>query len=179
MKGLFAPLVYRTVAYLASGSDRLDQFTVGSTASITLRRPAALPQGTQYTLTIPGGTEEFITPLATGSGLRFATPVLTLPGHYRLMAGTALLAVYATNLDPREADLSKASAAELDAFLAAHGFTEDQIRRLPAGDRLPERITEARFGMELWKYCVGLVLLLGMLEMAINRHAGGEKTANV
>jgi hypothetical protein len=32
--------------------------------------------------------------------------------------------------------------------------------------------------MELWKYCVGLVLLLALIEMAINRHAGGENTAN-
>lgn len=178
VKGLFAPLVYRTVAYLASGSDRLEQFTVGATATITLRQPGVLPQGTHYALTIPGGTEEFITPTTSGAGLRFTTPVLTLPGHYRMSAGGTLLSVFPANLDAREADLLKASADELDAFLAAHGFNGEQVRRLPAGDQLPERITEARFGMELWKYCLGLVLLLGMLEMAINRHAGGEKTTN-
>ena len=75
-----------------------------------------------------------------GLRLRFATPVLTLrplPAD----GGTALLAVYATNLDPRG---HLGVRAELDAFLAAHGFTEDQIRRLPAGDGF-ERITEARF----------------------------------
>ncbi len=179
MKGLFAPLVYRTVAYLASGSDRLEQFTIGTAASVTLRQPVAPPQGTHYALTIPGGTEEFITPVATGSGLRFVTPRLALPGHYRVTAGKALISLFPANTDPREADLAKASDAEIDGFLAGRGFTEDQVRRLPAGDQLPERITEARFGMELWKYCVGLVLLLGMLEMAINRHAGGEKTTDV
>jgi hypothetical protein len=52
------------------------------------------------------------------------------------------------------------------------------VRRLPPGDELPARITEARYGMELWKYCVGLVLMLALIEMAINRHAGGEKTAD-
>ncbi len=176
MKGLFAPLVYRTVVYLASGTDRLEQFGVGAEASIAVRQGATLPPGAQYALRLPDAVEEFITPSSSGAGLLFKYPLLPLPGHYRITAGDATLALFPANLAPEEADLAKAAAAEVDTFLAVHGFTEEQVRRLPAGDQLPGRITEARFGMELWKYCVGLVLLLALLEMAINRRAGGEKT---
>ena len=176
MKGLFAPLIYRTVVYLASGTDRLEQYTVGSEASIMVRQPGTPSPGAQYALHIPGGVEEFITPSPSGAGLLFKYPLLPLPGHYRLTAGEAVLSLFPANLEPEEADLAKAEPAEVDAFLAERGFAEDQVRRLPAGDELPARITEARFGMELWKYCVGLVLLLALLEMGINRHAGGEKT---
>ncbi|HLF13477.1 MAG TPA: hypothetical protein VI932_01130, partial [Bacteroidota bacterium] len=176
MKGLFAPLVYRTVVYLASGTDRLEQFTVGSEASFTVRRPGALPDGARYALHIPDGVEEFISPSPSGAGLLFRHPLLPLPGHYSLTAGNAVLSLFPANLRPEEADLTKAEPAEVDAFMAERGFTGEQVRRLPAGDQLPARITEARFGMELWKYCVGLVLLLALVEMAVNRHAGGEKT---
>jgi hypothetical protein len=89
-----------------------------------------------------------------------------------------LLALLPANLPAREADLTKAEPGAVDRFLADRGFDEAQVRRLPPGDELPARITEARFGMELWKYCVGLVLLLALVEMMINRHAGGEKTAD-
>jgi hypothetical protein len=178
MKGLFAPLVYRTVAYLASGSERLDQFTVGSEAAVTVRQAGATDPGRGYSLHLPDGVEEFITPSPSGAGLLFRYPVLPLPGEYRLAAGAATLSIFPANLNPAEADLAIAGSGDVDAFLTERGFTGEQVRRLPAGDRLPERITEARFGMELWKYCVALVLLLGLIEMIINRHAGGEKSAD-
>jgi hypothetical protein len=183
MKGLFAPLVYRTVVYLASGPGRSGQYAVGSGAEITLRAAGGGGTGagnaeTRYSLRLPDGVEEFIVPVPSGSGLQFNYPLLTLPGHYRLTAGDTVLAILPANLPAREADLAKADPEAVDRFLADRGFDESQVRRLPPGDGLPARITEARYGMELWKYCVGLVLLLALVEMAVNRHAGGEKTAD-
>lgn len=178
VKGLFAPLVHRTVVYLASGSERPSRYTVGSEAAVTVRDAVRGGDETRYALRLPDGVEEFVTPVPSGQGVKFPTPVLTLPGHYRLTAGDSLLAVLPANLPAGEANLAKADAGAIDAFLAERGFDPAQVRRLPPGDGLPERITEARFGMELWKYCVGLVLLLALAEMAINRRAGGERTAD-
>ena len=186
MKGLFAPLAYRTVVFLATGSERTVVSTVGSEAAVTLR--AAGPAGspgtaarvaeTRYALRLPDGVSEFIVPSPSVTGIQFKVPLLTLPGHYRLTAGDSLLAVLPANLPPRESDLTKASTEAVDRFISGFGFEEAQVRRLPPGEGLPARITEARFGMELWKYCLGLVLLLSMLELAINRRAGGEAAAD-
>jgi hypothetical protein len=177
MKGLFAPLLYRTVVYLATGSERPAQFTVGGELNLTLRRTPAASTRPQYSLRLPDGVDEIVTPSPSPTGVLFRYSSPALPGQYELRSGPAAVALCPVNLLPAEADLRPATDDDVDSLLSRLRFTPDQARRLTAGGELPARIIEARIGTELWKYCLLLVLLLAMVEMFFNRHARGETTS--
>jgi len=174
MKGLFAPLFYRTVVYLATGAERPSQVTVGGDLSFTLRTPPPGSAQTRYTVRLPDGVDELVTASPSPAGMLFRYAPATLPGQYELRGGESALALRPANLDPGEADLRQASEADVDSMVFRMRFTPGQVRRLAAGGELPARIIEARIGTELWKYCLFIVLMLAMVEMYINRHARGE-----
>jgi len=176
MKGLFAPLFYRTVVYLATGAEPQAQFTVGAELSLTLRRPPAVGAQAHYSLRLPDGVDENLTPAPSPAGTLFRYSTPSLPGQYQLRSGDTTLALCSVNLLPPEADLRLATGEEVDSLVARLRFTPGQVDRIDAGAALPSRIMEARIGTELWKYCLALVLLLAMVEMIFNRHARGETT---
>ena len=72
-------------------------------------------------------------------------------------------------MDPAESDLRPATGDELNAFWARIGVTSAQTTSLDSPDKIGATILEARFGIELWKYCVGLALALALVEMIIGR----------
>jgi hypothetical protein len=176
MKGLFAPLLYRTVVYLATGAERAAPVTIGRELTVTLRRPPSGNARVQYSLRLPDGLDEIVSPSPSSAGMLFRYGPTTLPGQYELRGGGAALALRPVNLEPAEADLRLASDDDVDSLVSRARFTTDQVRRLAAGGELPARIVEARIGTELWKYCLLLVILLAMVEMFFNRHARGETT---
>ena len=49
------------------------------------------------------------------------------------------------------------------------GIQSNEIHFSKPGESLQTAILQSRFGVELWKYCVGLALLLALIEMLIAR----------
>ena len=99
----------------------------------------------------------------------FAAKRLTVPGFYELKNGSGLLILVSANIDPRESDTRKASGDELQQFWKRFNIPEASIRSTGSQDQLQSAVLQSRFGVELWKYCISLALLMALLEMLVAR----------
>jgi hypothetical protein len=184
VKGLFVPLVHRSVAYLASQNRQSPPITVGDPVKmmVRLKNPALRDP---FQLRSPGGIEERIAPRffsASGMAL-FESANSSEAGVYELRlppepggrSGDIVEAV-AANIRASESDLRPITDEQLAAFWKSVGVNPGQARRLPAVTGIDKEILEARFGVELWKYFIGLALALALLEMAIGREPSSPPT---
>lgn len=183
VKGLFAPLLHRAALYLGARSESQQTFTVGDVLKLHARMRSSADRGS-YSLRVPTGIDERITPrfVSTAGIALFETPHATEAGIYELRRATQesaagqpnkgeLVQAVAVNVDPAESDLRPVTEDELSAFWSRVGVSPVQTTSLESADKIDATILEARFGVELWKYCVGLALTLAFLEMVIGRAA--------
>jgi hypothetical protein len=181
VKGLFAPLLHRIATYATAQNQPPLSFVPGDNMKIKVRLRDLSARST-YILTTPSGVDERIVPsLLSPLGVAtFESSSSSESGIYRLhIAASATkdlqekehktLQTVAVNVDPRESDLRHVSEKELSEFYARVGIKPVQARRLPANEHIESRVLESRFGVELWKYFVGLAIVLALAEMAISR----------
>lgn len=197
VKGIFVPLVHRSVVYLAVGEQGSQAAITGQDALIVVP-PAAGAGGTQYTLFAPDGTQEYILPVsmmgeraladrqgaaalrtaatATPPGmLGFLKTRIPLPGYYDLKQGAALRAVLSANVDGKESDTRKASEKTLNELWRRRGIEPRVIPSPEQAAQLQAAVLQSRFGVELWKYFLGAALLLALIEMLVARDARNQE----
>ncbi len=182
-KGIFAPLLYRSILYLATDENSNPSSIVGHdvTARVRLREYAGQDN---FVLRAPSGIEERILPQRIGGGIAvFAMPRAMESGIYEIRQDgssghNGLLFAAAVNIDPRESDLRGATGEEMEAFFTSIGVTPAQITHLPSAQTINAAVLESRFGVELWKYFVVLTLLCAITEMLISRARSSDKPAS-
>jgi hypothetical protein len=130
-----------------------------------------------YHLISPEGIDEIVQPKArvignVQTGLSFTLPRLNTPGVYELKNGTTLSALVPINTDPLESDMKRIAEGDMNKFFAARGIPGAAVHEIKPGDTMQDAILQSRFGIELWKYCAGLALLLLLLEMILARDSG-------
>jgi hypothetical protein len=171
VRGLFIPLLYRSVYYLSAGESVAgEQMTVGQPGEL---RITGAPEEGPLRLIGPDGAE--LTPeqrslfgarlLQTGSALR-------APGIYDVRAGEETVRRVAFNIDPRESDPRAAAPDEAAQQLGEVLGTDVRVLEAgEAGDAPPiaEALQQRRMGTEIWN--VFLLLALGFLvtEMVVAR----------
>lgn len=175
-KGIFVPLLHRSAAYLAARQEISPSFLAGEQIRWRLRIPDRTDRDI-FVVRAPDGTEEKVVAQfmqASGSAL-LTSGRATAVGIYDLQRETAgtdsrtTSAAAAVNPDPAESDLGQADDATLQAFWTGIGLDQNQVVRLREGEELERTVQEARFGVELWKYLIGLAVLFALLEMLIGR----------
>lgn len=173
LKGLFAPLMYRSVIYSSAQTRQNDGYSTGDMPFITMqeiRAYASGPTGSgQFKLAGPDGMEELVQQVSTSGGLGFQIPQLTRPGSYELRQDQQLLTVINANINPRESDCRKAEEADFTALWKGFNLDRVVISTISPGDQVQGAILQSRFGIELWKYCIAFALALALLEMLIAR----------
>jgi hypothetical protein len=175
LKGIFAPLMYRSVVYVSGRGETLPSFIAGEEPTISVRRALQISVGSQYSLISPDGTDELIRPSeqtatsVTSSRLPFTLRRCTVPGTYTIASSKNPLSVFAVNIDPLESDIRTATSSDLESFWKRLSVSQSSIHSIGANEQLQTAILQLRFGVELWKYCIALALLLALLEMAIAR----------
>ncbi|HCV42281.1 MAG TPA: hypothetical protein DGH68_02265 [Bacteroidetes bacterium] len=172
VKGLFAPLLHRSIVYLAGGEQSATSGIAGENIKAAVRTKTPAGKGS-YVFRSPAGIEERTVPHANmTSGLSlFESSATTEAGVYELRNGNETLHASAVNIDPEESDLRHATDEELASFWKRVGVNDDQARRLRTSDNLETTILEARLGVELWKYLVLLAVIIALIEMAVAREA--------
>lgn len=188
LKGIYAPLLHRSVAYLASETQPTTGAVVGHIIDTEQRLRAQDARG-PFVLRAPDGGEEKLTPSFAGiSGVaRFHSLPTTVAGTYRLervpagekpdgSGSPATLTAIPVNIAPGESDLGKLNERDWESFLAQHAIPSGRSHRLTTGEQIERVIRESRFGVELWKYCVALAILCALLELAIGRVPKQEPT---
>ncbi len=181
LKGIFAPLMYRSVLYVSSREQSQASSTVGDEAFIRIPGNAAIGTG-EFTLVAPDGGEEYVRPSVSPQGRKMAASSegrwiqrkLMLPGIYEVRNGSTPVSVLAANVDARESDGRRISGDELSEFWKRFGVQSSFVRSLGHGEQLQSAVMQSRFGVELWKYLIGLALLLALLEMFVARDSKKE-----
>jgi len=167
LRGLFVPLLYRSVVYLAADAAGAEALTVGEggvlrVEGVTGAEPLRLvgPDGAEWTpaqRTVPGGV------------VLEVEEAVTAPGVYDVMQGEALLRRVAVNLDPRESDLAALTERAARERLAAATGAEVRVLDAAGGAGLAaaERLRAERAGVELWNVFLALALAFLVAEMLV------------
>ncbi len=164
VRGLFIPLLYRSMFYLSAGETGGDASLVaGQTRELRLTGVAG-GSGAPVRLVGPDGTE--VVPeqrTVFGATLLEAGAALRTPGVYDVLAGDALVRRVAVNLDPRESALARTEPAEAAAALSEALGAEVRLLDAAGADApaVADALREQRAGTEIWN--AFLLLALGLL----------------
>lgn len=166
VRGLFIPLLYRSMYYLSAGETTAgEQLTVGTAGTLRL---AGAPENETLRLVAPDG--ETFTPEQRnlfGAVLLQTDATVRLPGVYDVKAGETLVRRVAFNVDDRESDLRRLDpAAAAERLSDATGAT---VRVLAVADAaaVAEALVEERTGVELWNVFLLLALVFLVAEMLV------------
>ena len=179
VKGLFAPLLYRSMLYLSATGKAPVTSTTGEPLEFHPRLRGA-HAGDAFVVRSPSGIDTRVIPeRSRSSGITTITLADSHePGIYRLFRADGLqgrgnkqqrVAALAANIDPAESDLRLADTSALRAFWERAGLGQDQVHELSSTDPLTERVLQSRFGIELWRYFLILAVLMGLAEMLVAR----------
>ncbi|MEO8168638.1 MAG: hypothetical protein ABI623_10340, partial [bacterium] len=176
LKGLFVPLMYRSGLYLAQ-SQTVASFIVGDEMKVSVRLRNRTDKDS-YVLRSPSGIDERIVPQFTSSAgmATFTSSSASEAGIYDLRKTSGskegeLLQALTVNIAPEETDLQHASDEEINTLFARTGLQPSQVKRIAVTEKIDAAILESRFGVELWKYFIGLALLFAVAEMALGRES--------
>lgn len=179
MRGLFVPLLHRSLYYLSAGSvDAQAAYEIGRVGELQVRAGSG---ETPVQIVGPGGAEylpEQRTVLGT-TRLR-AGAFLDRPGVYELRRGDRLLRRVAVNAPAKESDLAVFEPGE-----AADRLSSDLGRsvELLQGDgpaqsaSLGETVRQQRYGVELWNVFLILALAFLAAEMGVASYQPSAKVS--
>ena len=177
VRGIFAPLLHRTILYLAATRQSQQEAIIGDRLTIQLRQSPGDFQRT-YVLLSPSGIEERIAPQTRSAAglLTFDSAPAEEPGLYRLRyegsspdRDAAILQAVPVHPDALESDLHPATEEVLKAFWKYHGIPEASVSTLDAGASLKREVEATRHGVELWRLFLLLAVLCAGLEMIVAR----------
>ena len=166
VRGLFVPLLYRSVYYLSAGTSVAgEQLVAGRPAEL---RVTGVAPDASLRLRGPGGIE--VTPeqrTLFGATLLQIGETLTEPGVYDVQAGTTQVRRVAVNVDPAESDLQAASSAEASETLRTTTGAPVQAVAAAEDGEVAETLRTQRAGTEVWNVFLLLALLFLAAEMLV------------
>ena len=164
-KGLFVPLVHRSVSYASQQQAPSLETLAGEDVLLSSTTRSAVP----WTIRDPARIERTYTPSSSGwlQTIRFSDTEQV--GVYSVLARDVLLQRFAVNLNPQESKLLKASTEEIDASLRQIGIEASAVQYIQHLQDLVQTVRTSRFGSELWKHCLVVALVLALIEMMIAR----------
>jgi len=159
-KGIFVPLLYRTIQYLAT--DRAPtQYGVGEDV---IRRPSGVSEDRPLVVEDPLGDRTTIASVPMAGGAAWRVQAVDRPGIWRLLLDGREVDRFAVNVDPRESDVRRVEEEMMQRAFGAHEY-----RTIGMKASLEEVISASRYGKELWKVCLGVALVLMIVEMVLGR----------
>ena len=180
LKGVFAPLLHRGIAYAGSRATLRPSLAPGDPLKFSLRLRTFTDRDT-YTITSPEGNVQKVVPefQPEAGTAAFSGGIARERGVYRLARDgrggekARDLAALAVNTSPGESDLRTATGEDIEKFRIGAGIPAGQIYTMPP-EKAAETVQQARYGFELWKDFVVLAALLAVAEMAVGRTAGAK-----
>ena len=173
LHSFIVPFIIRSVEQLASSqSAQQDYFISGQSVTINLPRQIGTPSvklarssaGTSGRETATFDETIEVSRGAYGSFVNI--PQAGYPGFYTLSAGPDTIAYFSVNHDSTESTGEALNADDLKSILG-----DDIISLQGETGGITESIMQAKFGIELWKYCLALALLLLIAESIIVKKA--------
>ncbi len=163
--GIFAPLLFRSGAYVAGGSfGTLDNWEVG-----TMQHPVLLSSKVvELTMVTPLSELFQKQPRSVMGGVEYDAGLVTSPGVYRFEDNGTAVAKFSANIASGSGQLVRSNVDEL-----AGKFKEAKVLDLPR-EQISAEITSARFGTELWRPIAAMFIGLLLAESIIGRSGKRE-----
>ncbi len=164
-RGIFAPLINRSVSYLARATNsQNEEFIIGEEISYS---PEGHFQNPNLVIEKPDGGQVQIKPEISQGKYWVRFNGTALPGVYKLFSEQTLVTQWAVNFDPAETDLAAAEADDLKELVETK-----EVFVISESDNIAQKLSESRFGRELWKYFAAAALMVLLLEMLLFREKG-------
>ena len=164
-KGIFIPMLIKMIKYAAFKMDiNKNQFIVGN--DVVINTPRGSVNRPYELVTIRGGKNK-ITPVFSGSNITFDLKNFVTPGNYKIQQGSEILSVISANVDSKKLGTNN---LDLDKMVDEN----DNIDLISENEDVYEKVKEARFGEEIWKYIVGLALLILLFESFVVKKIEGR-----
>lgn len=159
LRGVFPALLHRCIQYLAT-SGRMGEGTFRTEEAIEVTQKHVSAEG--VVVTGPSGDEILPKIRMAGSEAVLSLPGLPEPGHYIVRHRGKIVNVIDVNVPSEESELRSATASEMDAMFGA-----DQYTIISENDSIEAYILQSRFGREWWKWLLGGVLILALVETVV------------
>jgi hypothetical protein len=168
LKGLFVPLLHRSLVYLAQEPKNIYSLLAGEETTIRLR--TSVPP--KITVKKPDGKEVFVNTQQSvvENRMRFSTTDET--GIYTMETGNLVLDKFAVNIDPDELDILPSNENRLEKIMHQLGITDKMVYTVNQPLDMQHIITESRLGTELWKQFLIAALIVAIIEMFVARERG-------
>ncbi len=171
LRGLFVPLVNRSVMYLSGGaSAENEQLLIGEEIRYASERITA---GARLAIEKPDGALVKIKPEVTRGNYLVRFGQTNMPGTYKLLDGDRLVMQWAVNYDPQE--LQTSGAFEMAQL--ADEVDESRLYVIERGEEIAARLNQTRFGRELWKILAVIALIAIVMETALLKEKTNERAA--
>ena len=170
LKGLFVPLLHRSISYLNQEGDRPSETIAGDEILLKSRARAGIP----WTVQDPGKGQVVVSPTSSGGRQTARFTGTDLVGIYKVTAGKENVEAFAVNLDPRESNTTKASSAVIEGMLHRLGVDPSAVKEVEEPQDLQRTVLQSRFGIELWKYFLLAALIIALAEMIVARTSKQE-----
>jgi hypothetical protein len=169
IKGIFAPLITKSVMFLVSGNSVDGKYIAGELMNINVSE-RTLPQ---IKVKRPDNNVEIINidENQLSDNISYGNTFTT--GNYKFFSGEKLISTVNVNTDPAESVTEYLSESEFAEYLEKINFKGSYIR-IDKGENPAQMILQARFGSELWRYFLLAAILLALIEMTIARNAKKE-----
>lgn len=166
IKSIFAPLMNKSVAYLSSKERQQNIFLAGEEVNINLNNANV----SQIKIEKPNKIEEYVN-LKDNAGRDYlAYSNTNIAGSYKFYSGENLFENISINTDPMESKTEYANESEFENYLEQIAFAGKYIS-IDKEENISQKIMQARFGSELWRYFVLVAIILALIEMTIARNA--------
>ncbi len=166
LKGIFVPLIYKSVLYLAAKDNANLSHIAGEEADINLQKIS----GSQIIVQKPSGVKETINLNRNDNSAYINYRNTAETGFYKLFTGEKQFQSFTININPLESNTEKLKKGEIDDYLKKINFTGTVVNLEP-DENYFAKIQQARFGSELWKIFLIIAFVLALIEMMVARSA--------
>ncbi|MBI3585821.1 MAG: VWA domain-containing protein [Ignavibacteriales bacterium] len=170
-KGLFVPLLHRSVSYLAQEQSQQSEHIAGDEISIKKTGHT----GEQWSIENPATVETMLSASTSShTNIRFSGTELT--GMYAAKAGKTIIQKFAVNVDPSESNTQKASDPDIEKIIKRLGIEPSNVTHIQQPQEMQRVVLQSRFGVELWKYFLIAALIVTLIEMLVARVSKRESS---
>ena len=166
IKSIFAPLINKSVAYLSSKERDENIFLAGDEVNINLKNTNL----SQIKILRPDKSDEFINLNENLRNDYLAYSNTNISGSYKFYSGTNQIENISINTDPSESKTEYADESEFANYLDQIKFAGKYVS-VDKEENISQKIMQARFGSELWRYFLLVAIILALIEMTIARNA--------
>jgi hypothetical protein len=171
MKAFFAPLMAKSLLYCSVRETRDSSIVCGKYALADISNSFSQ----QIKVTTPSNLNDFFSTDSLSNKKYLPYLNTNESGTYKVFSGNHLLDYFSVNHDPRESVLESVTESEFEDYLKQIGYEGKFISLSTNTDYLKE-IYQSRFGIELWKYFLIIVLLLAVAESLLARNSKKDLT---